>query len=195
MHEQDILEGCRRGEREARWAFYSRTSERIYRLLVRLTGSHDDASDVTQDTYVKAFTQIHQFDGRSSLSTWLHRIAVNEGLQFLRRVKRARVDRAAVADALPDAPSPHSDLRIDIEQGIAQLPSADRAILLLRYQQGLDYRAIAEVLGCREGTVASRLNRARDRMRAILAPSYGPGEDTGAGSHPIPQRPATDDDA
>lgn len=193
--EQDIIEGCRRGDREARWAMYSRTSERIYRLLVRLTGSHDDASDVTQDTYIKAFTRIHQFDGRSSLSTWLHRIAVNEGLGFLRRAKRARRDREAAAGGVPQAQDQHTELRLDMEHGIAQLSDADRAILLLRYQQGLDYHALAEVLGCREGTVASRLNRARDRLRAILAPSYGPGEDSGVGSHPRLQMPVGDDEA
>ena len=87
MTERELVELCRRGDRQAQRALYDQTAEAIYRLALRMTRNADDAFDVAQDTYVRAFTRIEQFDGRSSLATWLHRIAVNEALQLLRRRK------------------------------------------------------------------------------------------------------------
>lgn len=185
MTERDLIEGCRSGDREAQRALYERTSERIYGILLRLTASPDDAFDLAQETYLKGFTQIEQFDGRSSIATWLYRIAVNEALQFLRRAKTMRAKLQELGMQQPSAGrSDEAGLRLDIAAALEAVPDSDRAMLLLRYQEGLDYRAIAEVVGCAEGTVASRLNRARERMRGILQKSYGHPEATDVGVHP-----------
>jgi RNA polymerase sigma-70 factor (ECF subfamily) len=173
------------GDREAQRTLYVRTSDRIYQLLLRMTGSHDTAFDLTQETYLRAFTRISQFDGRSSVATWLYRIGVTEALQLLRRAKRIRGDltdndaEASVASA-----AEQSDLRLDVGTALAALDPTDRSVLLLRYQQGLDYRAIAEIVGCAEGTVASGLNRARQRLRQRLGKSYAPREETEPAKHP-----------
>ncbi len=139
-----------------------------------MTGNPDDASDLTQETYVKGFQRLDQFDGRSAVASWLYRIAINEALQFRRRQNVGTAKLRALAPNRPtEAHRPTTDLRLDLGHALAELPPDDQAVLLLRYQEELDYRSISEVLQCAEGTVASRLNRARDRLREILRKSYG----------------------
>lgn len=185
MNEKALVERCRRGDREAQRELYDRTADRIYRLLLRMTGNPDDAFDLAQETYLKGFARIERFEGRSTIATWFYRIALNEALQFLRRGK---VTRLAAENLNRDEDHRESDtdsttVQLDVRSALTQVDPADRAILLLRYQEGLDYRAIGEVLECAGGTVASRLSRARDRLREILRASYGMWEETGAGVH------------
>lgn len=185
MTEHDLVERCREGNREAQREFYDRTSEQVYRLLLKMTANPDDAFDLAQETYLKAFTRINQFDGRSSVTTWLYRVAVNEALQFLRSAGRTRVKLQQIApEKCAGSNMEQSSIRLDMDDALGALPPNDRAMLLLRYQEGLDYRAIAEVVGCASGTVASRLNRARRNLREILRKSYGPREEKGHGDHP-----------
>ncbi len=181
--EEKLVQRCRSQDREAQHEVYRRTSQRIYRLLLRMTGDADAAFDLAQETYVRAFTRIGQFDGKSALATWLYRIAVNEALQHLRRAGRA-ASRLTDDPARREAASPDTvATRLDVQAALARLTAIDRAMLLLRYQDGLDYAAIAEAVGCRPGTVASRLNRARGRLRELLA-DYDP-EESVRPSHPI----------
>lgn len=183
--EEELVEGCRRHDREAQRQVYLQTSPRVYGLLRRLTRSEDEAFDLAQETYLRAFTQIGQFDGRSSLATWICRIAINEALRFLRRAAAARTRQRLLGRArLREAGGPPGTARLDVEEALEALPAEDRVILLLRYHQGLGYRAIAAVIGCPEGTVASRLNRALQRLRARLRRDYGPQEDTTGAAHP-----------
>ena len=171
MDERKLVEACQRGDQEARRELYERTSPRIYRLLLRMTGCPDTAFDLAQDTYVKAFTSIARFDGRSTTGTWLYRLAVNEALQHLRRKRTAR---QALRDRDPAGvlPGDGTVLRLDMTAALASLGGFDRALLLLRSQEGLDYRTMAAVLECAEGTIASRLNRARDKLRELLGEGY-----------------------
>ena len=186
MIEYELVDRCRRGERSAQHEIYTRTVERVYRLVLRITGNRDDAFDLVQETYVRAFTRANQFDGRSSFETWLCRIAINQALQNQRRV--ALGDRATASmngRNTPPAANPAHDQKIDVEDALARLPEADRAMLVLRYQEGLDYAAIAELTGYPPGTVASRLNRARERVRELLKKSYAASEENQRAVHPI----------
>lgn len=184
MTELELVANCRAGDRDAQRELYDRTSQRIYRVLLRIVRNADDAFDLAQDTYLKAYAQVGRFDGRSALATWLYRIAVNEALQFLRRSKRTRAlpHSAALDSAAPDYTKRH-EARVDVDEALGALGATDRAMLLLRYQEGLDYREIAHITGCAEGTVASRLNRARDRLRGILQESYAWEEGSSAVKH------------
>lgn len=186
MTESELVAGCKRGDRNAQRALYEQTIARVHRLLLRMTRSRDTAEDLTQETYLKAFSAIATFDGRSSASTWLYRIAVNEALQWLRK-KSPVVFDPGVAAGRPD---PHSNghvaaTRIDVEDALAALEPLDRVILLLRYQEGLDYRAIADVAQIAMGTVASRLNRARGHLRILLADFSPAREENEAAAHRI----------
>lgn len=174
MNDRDLIARCRAGERDAQRQLFEQTSVRVYRLLLRMTGNPEDASDLTQETFVKGLQRLDQFDGRSAVASWFYRIAVNEALQFRRRQKVGTVKLQDLAPTRPnESRKPTTDLRLDLAGALAELPTGDRALLLLRYQEGLDYREIGEVLECAEGTVASRLSRARERLRNILRKSYG----------------------
>jgi RNA polymerase sigma-70 factor (ECF subfamily) len=186
MIDHELIERCRRGDRKAQQEIYARTAERVYRVLLRITHSSEDALDLAQETYVRAFTRIAQFDGNSSFYTWLCRIAVNEALQFLRREGVARTNRESFAARYGRGdPDNGADTRIDIEAALAQIPALERTMLVLRYQEGLDYQSIAQVADCSPGTVGSRLNRARGKMRELLKKGYGFVEETPAPKHPI----------
>ena len=186
MTEHDLVKRCREGDREAQRALYDRTSGPVYRLLLKMTANPDDAFDLAQETYLEAFTRINQFDGRSSVATWLYRVAVNEALQFLRSAGRTRARLREISpEQCAESNIEQSSIRLDMNDALATLPPSDRAMLLLRYQEGLDYRAIAEVVGCASGTVASRLNRAHRNLREILRKSYDPNEEKEHGNHPI----------
>ncbi len=187
MVEREIIRGCLTGDRSAQRALYDRTINRIYRLLSRMTNNDDDALDLAQEVYLRAFERIHEFRGNSAIETWLYRIAVNEALQFLRR---ARTERTHLRIRAENRPADRSNddsaaARLDMTDALAAVGPDDRLILLLRYDQGLDYRQIAHALDCAEGTVASRLNRARERVRNMLAEGYGAGEEVTARAHPM----------
>ena len=179
-----MIDGCRRGDREAQRRLYEDTSPKIYRLMLRMTRHPDDAFDLTQETYVRALTQIEQFDARSSLTTWVFRIAVNQALQFLRRrdLGRAKVQDLRERQAGAAGADPR-DTRIDVRQALTTLEVDEQAILLLRYHEGLSYQEIADVLECAGGTVASRLNRSRQRLKSRLQESYGPAEESDPAKH------------
>jgi len=184
--ESALVERCRGGDREAQRTLFEQTYDRIHRLLLRMTGNSDDAADLMQETYLKGFAQIARFDGRSSVGTWLYKIAVNEALQFFRRAKSLRVKLGDVAQEHRNGAytSDATEIRLDVRSALAMMDPSDRAILLLRHQEGQDYRTIAEVMGCAEGTVASRLSRSRERLRGMLQESYGSSEESGAPAHP-----------
>jgi RNA polymerase sigma-70 factor (ECF subfamily) len=173
--EDELIQRCREGERQAQRALFEHTSGAVYRLLLRLCGNPDDAFDLTQETYIKAFAAFPGFDGRSSLKTWLFRIGVNEALQLHRRsrVFKRKLERLASETTQKWEPIGPLACRIDVKEALNGLDPSDRAILLLRYHEGLDYRSIAETAGIAEGTVASRLNRARQRLRVLLNGGYG----------------------
>lgn len=185
MTESDLAERCRQGDRKAQRELYDRTSERIYRLLLRMTQNHEAALDLSQDTYLRAFGRIGQFNGQSSLATWLYRIAVNEALQFLRSRKSLHQVRWGEGDIATGNDREEINARLDLDDALERLSTEDKAVLLLRYHEGLDYRTIAAILDCPAGTVASRLNRARHALRELLGDGYETREESPSTTHPI----------
>ena len=187
VNEEALVERCRRGDREAQRELYDRTADRIYCLLLRMTGNQDDAFDLAQEAYMRGLAQIDRFDGRSAVATWFYKIAVNQALQFLRRnkVMHRKLQELALDQGNGEDQTDVASVRLDVEAALAAIEPSERAILLLRYLSGLNYRAMADILGCAEGTVASRLSRARDRLREILRESYGLQDETDASVHPI----------
>lgn len=151
-----------------------------------MTGHPEDAFDLTQESYIRAFAKVGQFDGRSTLATWLYRVAVNEVRQFLRKSATERTTIQRLRDRTDQPSQPLGDVAMDIDDALAALPQIDRLILILRYQHGQDYRAIAEACDIAIGTVASRLNRARGRVRELLEPAYGPDGKRGSDGRRLP---------
>ncbi|MCL5612324.1 MAG: sigma-70 family RNA polymerase sigma factor [Chloroflexi bacterium] len=160
----------------------------IYRLGLRMLGREQDAEDVLQNTFLQALTHIANFEGRSSLSTWLYRIAVNEALMFLRR-KRPEVniddndaddDENDISpsqfvdwDALPEDELLSSEGKKALDQAIQDLPETLRMVFILRDIQELSIKDTAEALGLSETNVKTRLLRARLHLREQLSAYYG----------------------
>jgi RNA polymerase sigma-70 factor (ECF subfamily) len=171
VNDSELAQHCARGDREAQRLLYERCSERIYRLLYRMNPNGDDASDLAQETFVRVFEKIHTFDGTSSLMTWIYRIAVNESLQFRRREKRRTGILVRLARRRQeDRTSPAQNDGGEVLAALGRLPEPERALLVLRYTEGLSYDEMAKVLGKPPGTIASGLNRARQMLRQILSP-------------------------
>jgi RNA polymerase sigma-70 factor, ECF subfamily len=164
-----VIDRARRGDQEAFAAVIRHYDPGLRALAYRLLGDRDLMDDVLQEAYVKAFKGLRRFRGDAKLGTWLYRIAYNACLDELRRSRRD--DQLPLTDGLPSTSPDPGDVaagREDLARALAALPPDERAAVLLVDAQGFDYRHAAHVLGVPEGTVASRLNRARASLRTAL---------------------------
>ena len=154
----------------------------IYNLCFRMVGNAEDAADLTQESFLKAWNHLHSFHYEAAFSTWLYRLASNTCLDFLRSMKRHPQISLTVEDNdgeeatldIPDlSPSPEEALlcaeeKALLAQAMQELEPEQRQILTLRVVYEMSYADIADVLRIREGTVKSRLSRARDALRKNL---------------------------
>jgi RNA polymerase sigma-70 factor (ECF subfamily) len=174
--ERVLVEGCRRGERAAFHRLYERYRRRVFALIARIVGSQD-AEELTQDVFLRAFRGLARFRGDAQLSTWMYRLAVNAALSHATRAQ-ARARRNVSDEALLQLPAPTEQgadprLRARLEAALGELPPGYRAVLVLHDVEGLQHDEIAEILGCRVGTSKSQLHKARARMRELLGPESG----------------------
>jgi RNA polymerase sigma-70 factor, ECF subfamily len=171
----------------------------IYRLAMKMLNSQQDAEDVLQDTFIKALRGLPNFDGRSSLSTWLYRIATNEALMFLRKQKRVIIsidepdensgeeqEPLEIVDwcCQPEEELLSAESRKYLDQAIEALPSSLKVVFLLRDIEGLSTLETGEVLNLSETAVKTRLSRARLRLREQLTGYYAGRADRNDYSHP-----------
>ena len=163
------LARARRGDEHAFAALVRHYDGGLRALAFRLLGDRARMDDALQEAYVKAYRALPRFRGDSSLRTWLYRIAYNACLDELKRT-RVVVELDSVRDRADQGADPADSLslRLTLAHALAELPPEDRAAVLLVDAEGFDYRSAAEVLGIPEGTVGSRLNRARGALRQAL---------------------------
>jgi RNA polymerase sigma-70 factor, ECF subfamily len=164
-------------------------SNQIYRLAMKILGDTNDAEDVLQETFIKAFRSLPTFEGRSSISTWLYRIAANEALMLVRKRKPEINTVSSDADSDDDEVSPPTQI-VDwcclpenellsaegkqfLDQAIQTLSPNLRIVFILRDIQGLSIRETADVLKISEMAVKTRLLRARLQLREALSAYYG----------------------
>jgi RNA polymerase sigma-70 factor (ECF subfamily) len=170
--EREAIDACRRGEREAFDRLVLRYQRDVYRLCYRFVNNHDDANDLAQEAFLRAWRAIPRFRGESSFSTWLYRIAVNACLNF-------RALRRPSTQELPDAiadPVPGAEARLESEDearlvraAIARLPEKQRATLILKIYHELTHEEVAEILGSSVGTVKANLFHALGNLRRLVA--------------------------
>lgn len=165
-----LVARARRGDRGAAHTLYERNAERVYRLLLRLSGDEDDARDLTQDTFVRAFDRLESFRGESSFGTWLYRIALSVGLNARRRDRRLAQRRDRITqDVVDDRPRVDPDLQERLREAIAALPERQRVVFVMHALEGYTHVEIGELLGISEGTSKGRLFDARSRLKKALA--------------------------
>jgi RNA polymerase sigma-70 factor, ECF subfamily len=181
-----LVAAARGGDRAAFEELVRATSAETYTLAFRLVGNEEDARDVVQETYLRAFKGIGKFRGDAQFSTWLYRITANCAATQLGRRKRHRhedlADDAPLADPSPDrdplARAEAESLRERLTEALEDLPPRLRSVIVLRDVYDLPHEAIAAELGISESAAKVRLHRARRRLRERLFPL--PGEEAEA---------------
>jgi RNA polymerase sigma-70 factor (ECF subfamily) len=164
------LARARRGDEQAFAALVRHYDEGLRALAYRLLGDRSRMDDALQEAYVNAYRALPGFRGDASVRTWLYRIVYNACVDELRRARSVvPIDSVRPVPSRDDDPVDSISVRESLAAALAALPAEDRAAVLLVDGAGFDYRSAAEVLAVPEGTVASRLNRARTDLRNALA--------------------------
>lgn len=185
MTEQELVAAAQGGDPDAFAQLVEANQAKVYNLAYRMTGNPEDAADLTQEAFLNAWRGLARFGGQSAFSTWLYRLTSNACIDFLRRQSRREALSMTVEAPgeesrqaeLPDARwSPERELerreaRLALEAGLASLSPDHRQVLLLREVEGLSYSEIAQCLSLEEGTVKSRIARARLALRDFLKKS------------------------
>ena len=198
MDEKHLLARARRGEVAAFEELVRLYEKRVYAVALRSAGSPEDAADIVQEVFLRAWRSIESFRGDSGFSTWLFRITMNLCVDFARNKHAQPQTQPLVGEddaerPIPDtAPTPeehleNSELGRELAAALDEVSGEHRQIVLLRDVSGLSYTEIAEVLEISEGTVKSRLSRARLALRTVLLrrgnllPSTASNESKGGG--------------
>jgi len=183
--EEQILVGkAQKGDMGAYDELVRRYQERIYATLYHMTSNHEDANDLTQDTFIKAFQALKTFKGGSSFYTWVYRIGVNKTINFLKQRKNrshmslndldfnAEHDPdlvALISDRTPRREVNLAELQEKLNEAMQKLSDSHRLVVTLHDVQGLPHDEIAEIMDCNIGTVRSRLFYARQQLQAYLS--------------------------
>src|SRR6266404_5612988 len=189
VSETDLVKRCQAGDTEAFDELVTRYRTRIFGMIYNMVHSEQDAWDLAQDSFVKAWKSINRFRGKSSFYTWIYRIVMNVTIDWLRKkqvkgagtefddaIQLKEVDPASKTVPRPE-PLPHQrlerqEIRARIDQAIAQLSPEHRAVILMKETEDMQYHEIAEALGCSIGTVMSRLFYARKKLQNLLRDLY-----------------------
>lgn len=182
IDEKKRIQQAARGDHAAFEWLVEQYQTPVYRLCLRMTNNPEDAADLTQESFLKAWKNLESFHFESAFSTWLYRLSTNTCLDFLRQLKRRPTVSLVteddegdeqVMDVADPTPGPEEQVlnTLDREQlsaAMARLPEEQRQLLILRAVNGLSYGEIAQILGVKEGTIKSRLARARENLRKKL---------------------------
>jgi len=180
--ELTVIRRVQRGDTDAFEVLVAAYEKNVFNVALQMTGNREDAQDMTQEAFLKAYSSLSSFRGDSKFSSWLYRIVSNVCLDFKRRQGRRPSSSLTVEDdegeniqldIADESQSPEALLerkmtREAVRAGLQQLPDEQRQILLLREIQGLSYEEIGEAMGLEAGTVKSRIFRARKKLCAFL---------------------------
>ena len=171
----ELIYRSQAGDTEAFGKLITKYHAKILAMLYGIVRDENNAWDLAQDGFLKAWRSIHQFEGRSSFYTWLYSLTVNLAIASLRRERRMEVelDDAIPSSVLsPRANYQRTEIRQHLNTALAQLSPAHRAVIVLKEIEGMQYQEIADILNLSIGTVMSRLFYGRKKLQSILRPIY-----------------------
>jgi RNA polymerase sigma-70 factor (ECF subfamily) len=189
MLEGDLVKNARRGDFAAYDELVKRYQQRIYATIYHMTANHEDANDLAQESFIKAFQALPSFKGGSTFYTWLYRIAVNKTINFLKQRKNrqhmslndldfnAEHDpdlMALISDKTPVREVGLTELQQKLNAALLKLSEPHRMVVVLHDVQGVSHDEIAEMMDCNIGTVRSRLFYARQQLQGFLAEYINP---------------------
>lgn len=184
LDERKLVKRAQGGDLAAYDDLVRRYQERIYATVYHMTSNHEDANDLAQDAFIKAYRAINSFKGDSSFFTWVYRIAVNKTLNFLKqRKKRAFMSLndldfnaehdpdlvALISDKTPRRDLGLAELQEQLNEAMRKLSDTHRLVVTLHDVQGLSHDEISKIMDCNTGTVRSRLFYARQQLQAYLS--------------------------
>lgn len=178
-----MIAKCKNGDREAFNELMLKYQKQVFNISYAMLSNYEDASDATQDVFVKVWRSIASFKGEASFTTWLYRICANVCNDILRKRQRQGMtvsmemdeeERGSAGELVSDAPTPEESLELSetqrlVRDAINELHAEYREIIIYSDIQQLSYEEIANILRCPTGTVKSRLNRARNALRKKLS--------------------------
>ncbi len=185
-HEPELalVERAAKGDREAYRVLVEKYQNRVYSLVLSMTKSREDAEDIVQESFVKAYLSLKNFRGDSSFYTWIYRVAYNMAIDFQRRNSRrgevlsspklnedgqeSRALEAVATDGNPEESAERKQLAESLGKAMSQLSEEHRTVVMLREVDGMSYSEIADVLGLSQGTVMSRIHYAKKYLQKAL---------------------------
>ncbi len=170
VEDHDLIGRARRGDVEAYNLLVSRWERRVFNYLLRLVGDREDAFDLSQETFLKAYQNLGKLEEDGRFASWLFRIAHNEAFSLLRRRKPEGELPPQVADGRARYGMFPAELSLAVESALARLSDEQREAVLLKVYQGFKFEEMAEVLACPVSTIKSRLYTALDVLKETLAP-------------------------
>jgi RNA polymerase sigma-70 factor (ECF subfamily) len=189
VSELDLVKQCQAGRTEAFDQLVARYRTRVFAMIYNMVHNEQDAWDLAQESFIKAWKSIGRFRGRSSFYTWIYRIVMNVTIDWLRKkqikgggaefddaIELKEIEPASrtvpKADPLPHQRMERDEIRARIDKAIAQISPEHRAVILMKEIEDMQYHEIAEALGCSIGTVMSRLFYARKKLQNLLRDVY-----------------------
>jgi RNA polymerase sigma-70 factor (ECF subfamily) len=177
-HDQELVEGCRNGDRAAFAALVVRYQQPVYNAAYRVLGNAEDAADIAQAVFLKVAERLEEYDPRFKFFSWLYRIAINESLNLLRRNGREEpldeeMDIPGADSANPEWQVGEAQVSRRVQGALMRMRAEDRVMIALRHFSECSYREIGAILELDERTVKSRLYEARSRLRGLLQDLQG----------------------
>lgn len=178
---QELVASAAAGDEAAFAAIVRSTYPDMYGLALRLLGNEDDARDVLQEAYLRAYRSLHKFRGDSAFTTWLYRITANAAYTYIQKRKKHATEQLDCIEEpcsiapLPEEASQTAQLRRQLERHLLDLPFEQRAVVVMKDIYGLSHDAIAKELGVSATAAKVRLHRARKRLRSVIEAEGGQG--------------------
>ena len=170
---RDIIEACKKGNRQSQFELYRLYSKAMYNICLRMVKNELDAEDLLQNSFIDVFTKLNSFRYQSSIGAWIKRIVINNCINFL---KKRRLHFAEWDEKIPEQASPESNkdeeikLSVDkVNEALLQLPDGYRVVFSLYLMEGYDHKEIASILDISEATSKSQYSRAKGKLRQLLA--------------------------